>query len=381
MPYREKFCSEIEAVVEAAVNGILVADQSGKVVHFNQRFLEAWGLTREILGFNLQTLENVVSEKVRHPLRLKIFSTHMESSEIELKDGRVLEMVSMHFEQEGCGAGIVFSFIEKSQENNQIKQLKTDLKERNGAIAALERSKSELESEIDEATAKLREAERRSLIGEVATMVGHDLRNPLQVVLNRLYIAKNSASRCQDAARELETLIDSLEKQVNYMNKIVSNLLDCGCELYPEVSMVEFKSLVFNALSGVPEVGRYSVRVSAKEELRVPVDVELMSRALVNLANNAIQAMPEGGEIEFHAEEDEDGFLICVSDNGPGIAPENLRKIFTPFFTTKAKGMGLGLVVVKRIVEAHGGHVSVKSRPGEGTRFRIKIPARIKGLR
>ena len=117
------------------------------------------------------------------------------------------------------------------------------------------------------------------------------------------------------------------------------------------------------------------LKVSVKGTVRFKTDATFMKRALTNLVNNAIQAMPDGGELGLTAYKEENGVVISVSDTGKGIPEDVKPNLFTPLMTTKAKGQGLGLAVVKRLVEGLNGQVSFESEEGKGTKFIIELPA------
>ncbi len=108
---------------------------------------------------------------------------------------------------------------------------------------------------------------------------------------------------------------------------------------------------------------------------RVAIDYRVLSRAMINLVENAIQAMPDGGRLEVSVSaSDGTSVEIAVSDNGVGLDPEVKRRLFEPYFSTKSSGTGLGLAIARRAIEAHNGTIEVDSAPGEGTRFRIRLP-------
>ena len=233
-------------------------------------------------------------------------------------------------------------------------------------------------SELREAQKRLLYAERMAAIGETAAMVGHDLRNPLQVILNALYLADiklESLPVPPDQKEPLAKTCETVREQAAYMNKIVSDLQDYARPLSPELTETDLRELIDNVLSvtTVPQNIKTSVIIDKKFP-RVYVDPVLMRRVLSNLVTNALQAMPNGGELTISAHNDENFAFITVSDTGVGIPKENLSKLFTPLFTTKAKGQGFGLAVCKRLVEAHGGQITVESESGKGSTFTIKIP-------
>ena len=237
-----------------------------------------------------------------------------------------------------------------------------------------------LELLVKERTKELLEAERLAAIGEVTTMVGHDLRNPLQVLVNVSYLIKKkimSSPACAKAAekRGILNYMATLEKQVDYMNKIVSDLRDLAARLSPQMMNLSLRQIVEGtfALIDVPE--SIMVRVDVDEGLpKIMADPFMLRRVVTNLVMNAIQAMPDGGVLTVKASKEDEMMLLSVQDTGVGIPKENLDKIFQPFFTTKAKGQGLGLAVCKRMVEAHGGAIEVESELGAGTTFTIKLP-------
>jgi signal transduction histidine kinase len=130
------------------------------------------------------------------------------------------------------------------------------------------------------------------------------------------------------------------------------------------------------ALIRVPE----SIQVSdlAQSEPKIEVDVERMKRVFVNIIKNAIDAMPEGGKLTITSKESDGNLQIAFTDTGVGIPEETLDKLWTPLFTTKAKGMGLGLPICKRFVEAHEGNILVESKVGRGTTFTVTVPIKPK---
>ena len=228
---------------------------------------------------------------------------------------------------------------------------------------------------------KLRKADRFTGIGEASAMVGHDLRNPLQVIVNKLYlantVAKNLSFPYSEAVAKLglKELFAELQYQTSYMNKIVSDLQDYARPLTPQLTSVNLSKLLDETFSTIPVPANMKVtREVDNDFLELFLDRELMRRALTNLIRNAIQAMPNGGKVTIRTSKTENNALISIQDTGEGISQENLEKLWTPLFTTKAKGQGLGLPVSKRLVEAHGGTITVESEIGKGSTFTVKLP-------
>lgn len=220
-------------------------------------------------------------------------------------------------------------------------------------------------------------SKRLAAIGEAAAMVGHDLRNPLQATTTALYLAKKllSSGGAEERNQALR-LLEELDDQVYYMDKIVSDLQDYARPIDAELLETDVAELINDVISSVkiPVTVNVSSLVEAEHPPKASVHPALLRRALVNLILNAIQAMPNGGELTISASKIQDSAVITVQDTGTGIPAENLDKIFNPFFTTKAQGQGLGLAVCKRLVEAQRGEITVKSQLGKGSIFTIKLP-------
>ena len=206
--------------------------------------------------------------------------------------------------------------------------------------------------------------------------VGHDLRNPLQATTTTLYLAKELLGSGRTEGRnEALQLLQELDDQVYYMDKIVSDLQDYARPVDAELIETNVGKLVDRTVSIVKVPANVRVSLNLQEPLSsVMVSPFMLKRVLTNLVTNAIQAMPKGGKLTIAASEMQDSVTISVSDNGEGIPKENLVKLFNPFFTTKAKGQGLGLAVCKRLIEAQGGSITVTSEEGKGSTFTIKVP-------
>jgi PAS domain S-box-containing protein len=263
--------------------------------------------------------------------------------------------------------------IENAQLIQQLNNAKNKIRE---YADQLELKVNQRTQELMEAQYRLLKAERLAAIGEVAAMVGHDLRNPLTGISGvGYYLKMKLGSKMSSKTREM---LELLEKDIEYSNKIINDLLEYSGEIRLELKETTLKSIVKEALSLV-EVPK-NIRVSnlTQSEPRVEVDIERLKRAFVNIVKNAVDAMPKGGKLTIKSEETNDYLEIDFTDTGAGMSRDIIGKIGTPLFTTKAKGMGLGLSICKRILEAHGGSVSAKSTVGKGTTFTVTIPIKQK---
>jgi signal transduction histidine kinase len=208
-------------------------------------------------------------------------------------------------------------------------------------------------------------------------MVGHDIRNPLQAITGDLYLAKTELATVPDSEEKKNALesLQEIEKNIDYINKIVADLQDFARPLNPHKEEADLKQ-IFEGLiakNGLPENVKVTVKVGA-DARKVVADSTFINRIMYNLVNNAVQAMPKGGKLTIRTYKEANDTIISVMDTGVGI-PENVKgKLFTPMFTTKSKGQGFGLAVVKRMSESLGGTVTFESQEGKGTTFIIRLP-------
>jgi len=219
---------------------------------------------------------------------------------------------------------------------------------------------------------QLLKAERFAAIGEVAAMVGHDLRNPLTGIAGAAYYLKSKLGA--NPNKKSKEMLELIENDIRYSDKIITDLLDYSREIRLELGDSTPKEMLRKALvlSKVPDNVYLQDRTSSRP--RVRVDVEALERAFVNIIKNAIDAMPQGGTLTISSKLLDGNLEIVFSDTGTGMSDDVSSKIWTPFFTTKAKGMGLGLSICRRIVEAHNGRISMKSTEGKGTTFTVTLP-------
>jgi PAS domain S-box-containing protein len=261
--------------------------------------------------------------------------------------------------------------LDKAGNTTAVCVIVADITRRKKAEEELKQYSEHLETLVKERTDRLRDVERLATIGETAAMVGHDLRNPLQVLVNNIYIAKlklkkldcDNPSSVKLTSDSLQNSLDIIEEQTLYMNKIVSDLQDLAKNMQPDKRDMNVKALINNLLSTTK---RNSVKVSLNFDKNFPhlsMDESLMQRVFINLIINAIQSIADTGEVNIHGSRVNGHAQITITDTGSGIAPDALDKLFQPLFTTKSKGVGLGLSVCKRIVEAHDGTIKIENKP------------------
>jgi PAS domain S-box-containing protein len=275
----------------------------------------------------------------------------------------VRERAELEFDKDGALLG-GFGTVQEITERKQMQD-------------KLEDYAKHLEELVEERTKQLRDAERLAAIGQTAGMVGHDIRNPLQSIIGDVYLAKMDLASLPDS-EEKESVRESLEaigKQTEYINKIVLDLQDFAKPLNPYAEETDLERLIEELLvrNDVPE----NIQTDAKVDVdakKVMADSAYMQRIMGNLISNAVQAMPDGGKLAIRAYREAGGVVITVEDTGVGIPDEAKPKLFQPLFTTKSKGQGFGLAVVKRLTEALNGTITFDSQESKVTKFIIKLP-------
>ncbi|HCV21364.1 MAG TPA: hypothetical protein DF863_07895 [Gammaproteobacteria bacterium] len=356
--------------VEAAPSAMILTNSAGTIVLANARTEQMFGYTREeMLG---QPLEMLVPRagRERHAGLRRQYNAQPTAREM----GSELELSAEHREGHKIPVDIGLNPIE-TDEGTMVLSSIVDLSERNA-----------LQYQLEERNRQVVEAHALATVGRMAAMVAHDLRNPLSSVKMGLQILNRSASRSDDAGdREIQGI--ALE-QVQYMEKILSELLSYA---RPAVLNREWfdvaKTVDKTVLLCQKEVQRHQVRLNVWSQPSLPTlygDSHRLQQVISNLIGNSIEACAEAGikspeiSVRTHLDLGEDIPRICIEiiDNGPGLDAESERRAFEAFFTSRAKGTGLGLTIVRQIVAAHGGVVTVVNEPGAGARASIIMPTR-----
>jgi PAS domain S-box-containing protein len=241
-----------------------------------------------------------------------------------------------------------------------------DLTEERRHQAALERMRE-----------KLAQNEKMSALGRAAAQVAHEIKNPLTGLrLYSLHLKKKLADRL--AEDELE-LLDKIIDTVDHLWSTVERVLDFARPIQLSRRPMDLNSLVASSIHLLePQISAARIEVQLdldRSGANCLLDEALMRSALVNLLLNAIQAMPDGGFLKISSASRGNQMLLRISDTGCGMTREQLAKIFEPFYTTKGRGLGLGMSHAKRVIEHHGGRIRVESRPKEGTCVEITLPA------
>jgi signal transduction histidine kinase len=228
---------------------------------------------------------------------------------------------------------------------------------------------------LEAAEAAVRRSERLAALGQLSAGLAHELRNPLGTIRASAELLKKSVGTDNPVAAELAGFVAS---EVDRTNSLVTRFLEFARPFALRSEPCELTEVLDSAVARLERDGKgggVAVYKNYSPDVRpFPFDAELMERVIYNLLLNAAQASPPDGAITVKTRPTDGRVEISVIDRGSGIKPEHLESIFNPFFTTKAEGVGLGLAIVSKIVDQHGGKMTVESEAGKGSVFRIYLP-------
>jgi PAS domain S-box-containing protein len=366
--------SLLRIAIEKAAIGMVRVRPDGTFVSANNAFCEMSGYSEEeLINMNFQDLTHPDDRGIGAKVMRDILEGEKKTASFEKryvhKDSHVfhveLQTTLIHDDE---GEPLYFF----TQVN--------DITERKIAQQQLERLNNELEQRVKEKTKQLKQAqeklvrrERLAAIGELSGGIAHELRNPLGAIKNSVYFLKMAI---EEPDEDIEETLQILEDEVKHSVDIIESLLEFSKPKPPTRMKVNINE-VLNGLVEKTEIpDNIKLSMDFKEEAPIlladPVQLE---RVFGNLIGNAIEAMPKGGRLDLATVCSPDGKIqVKVKDTGTGIPEDNLESIFEPLFTTKAKGIGLGLSIVNSIIEAHSGSISVESEVGRGTVFTVELP-------
>ncbi len=334
----EEMRRHLAAVLESLSTGVIVADHDGRITRCNQAastFLQRPG--SRLLGYEVaRVLREAGIDQREYP--------------ITAPSGALLSITSTRLQQPpGADSGLIVLLHDVT------------------AIHRLEE--------------RMQRRDRLAAMGEMVGRIAHEIRNPLgSVELFASLLRRDLSDRPTQRA-----YADHISGAVQALNRLLSNLLLYTKPDRPQAAWHEVDSLLLDSLTlAAHAITRAPIQIPLQVDPEVPAvwcDAGQIKQILVNLVINAVHAMPDGGTLTLSVTRDitspSDRARICleVSDTGQGIDSEHRSRIFDPFFTTKSDGTGLGLAIVHAFVEGHGGRIEVDSQPGQGTTFRIYLPA------
>ncbi|MBL8150655.1 MAG: HAMP domain-containing protein [Blastocatellia bacterium] len=230
---------------------------------------------------------------------------------------------------------------------------------------------------------RLHRAEQSAIVGRLASGIAHEVKNPLNYIsLTIDYLRSKFAPSDEVLKDRFCEKIDGIKDEIKRLDRLIRNFLTYGRPLNLNPKLVSLREVLSSILAlSADQAEQQLIKLSLDKETEIPpveADIERLKSCFSNLVLNAQQAMPDGGELSISFLCRNGGVEVAIEDTGTGISPENIEKIFEPYFSTKETGTGLGLALVKRIIEGHGGEIRVESCLGKGTKFFVWLPVEAK---
>ena len=364
----------LAAILQTAVDAIVVIDGMGTVQLINSATEVMFGYSEhELLGQNVNRLMPA-PEREMHDEHLRRYQQTGVASIIGIgrevtarrRDGSTfpvhLAVSEIQSEDQVLFAGIIRDISDLKSAQNQL----LDLNEQ------LEQKVKQRTEELRAAQQELIRTEKLALLGQVSGGIAHEIRNPLNAVKTSVYYLQNAKNPTPEKNSEH---LDRIDRQVTLINNVITALTDVARMPEPNAGVCNVGEILISAAHSVSIPP--GIELSYEIDPLIPeirVDANQISIVLRNLVRNARDAMPTGGTMRLAATSDHQHVRMSVSDTGGGIDPEHLSKILEPLYTTKARGMGLGLAISKAIVEKNSGKLEFHSTLGQGSTFTVLLP-------
>ena len=363
--------SFLETLFNTIEDGVLVVDEQGRIIYFNQAVTRLIGLQPSVEGEHITTwLPEVDWEKISKTDVAVGERIARHEFEVHYPRPRFLRLYAAPLDGEAAGSSGVALILHDATEARQK-------------------------------TFEAIESERVQALTLLAASVAHEIGNPLNALHIHLQLmerelkklksdewqvtsGRKMASRVthhasrQEISQKLEQYLDVAKGEINRLDYIITQFLQAIRPAPLQLKVTSLNAVVEKTLELLqPELDNRGLTVKtrlARQLTATPIDPTQMQQVLVNLVKNAIHAMTKDGTLTLQTGEGADGVWVSVADTGGGIPQEQINRIFEPFFTTKKKGSGLGLMIVQRIVRAHDGRIELESHVGRGTTFRVWLP-------
>lgn len=342
----------METVLDTLREGVLVLESDGRVAYANAAAASLVGISAEALA---------AGEAVRFPPDL--------ATALELTDGTTAQTREMEVNYpETRILRVHLSLVEGPSAGSSL---------RVAVIADVSTERVQTEDRV--------ESERIDSIMNLAAGVAHEIGNPLNAIGIHLQLLRRRLADLGSAGTKVDESIDIVESEVRRLDGIVRNFLGAVRPAVPDLADTQLLEVVAGALAllkdQMAELGVRAVVEVADELPLVLADHGQVKQALFNVIKNALEAMDRGGQITVRARSDDEWVVLEVADTGVGISADKLTRVFDAYYTTKADGNGLGLLIVLRILRAHGGRVDVASAPGKGTTVTLRFPQKHRRVR
>ncbi|MBA7559631.1 Adaptive-response sensory-kinase SasA [subsurface metagenome] len=379
-------------LIDQSRDGIVVLGENGEVYEANQKFAEMLRCTpEEAAKLHVWDWEYLYPrEQVIEMIKgVDATGDHFETQH-RRKDGSVYDVDISTNGAVCAGQKLIFcvcrDITERKTMEKQLQEKNEELDAQNEELKATEEelraSNEELQAAHDtllETQEQLIRSEKLAAIGQLASGVGHELRNPLGAIKNAgFYIRRRlTNTNLPNTEPRVMEFLSIIEEEVNSANKVITDLLGFSRLAKPTAAPANIAGIIEDALRYTPVPENVELIKDINNNLpMVMVDGDQVKQVFLNIILNALQAMSQGGRLEIRAIDKGKSVDVEFIDTGGGIPDSVKKKIFDPLFTTKAKGVGLGLSVCKTIIERHEGDIKVKSKVGEGTTFTISLPTK-----
>lgn len=364
-----------QMLIENAADSMFMHDENGCILNVNQRACDSLGYSRmELLGMTVSQLELGVS--------IEKLQTHW----VKMEAGKSISLIGEQIKKNGGLLPVEVNIVKfESHGSVLFLALARDITERRATEAELERYRGQLEELVRERTSQLEAAqdelvakERLAVLGQLTATVSHELRNPLGTVKNAIYLL--GKIKGEGDANKIDKAIELADRNVKRCDGIINELLDFTRQqdsIHEEIVLGKWLQEILDEQTLPDDI---ELQNNLPKDVVVSGDPERLRRAFINVFFNGVQAFAgqdvSNKVLSIDLVTSDDKIQIIVADNGSGIPDDVLGRIFEPMFSTKNFGVGLGMSIVKNIMEEHGGGVELESSPGKGTSVSLWLPRR-----
>lgn len=336
----------LETVFNAIKEGIVVVDRKLRIIYHNAAAKDMLGLPDDLSKLRVSNFLHGVDWKAILNQDLDEWSKLVSRQEVEIlyPVRRIVQFYLVPHGDSGEYASLILNDVTESRDR----------------------------------AAQEAESERSQLVSTLAASVAHEIGNPLNSLYLHLQFLQRSIAKPGFDRKDAAECVAEAKKEVERLDSIINQFLRALRPAKPDLHEIDIKELLVESLSFMRhEIEAREIRTSCSWPEHVPkivADAGQLKQAFYNLIKNAIQAMQKGGALSITCDYDDESVRLAFSDTGCGIKPEDLPRMFKPYFSTKSSGTGLGLMIVDRIIRDHGAKLSIDSIPGKGSVFTVTFP-------